>query len=110
METEPRAKKRGRWFGDERRATNRAAGRSGFDDDAADASFRPLHADEPPPPEAAAPIVLSSISEIAAPAPRGWIARLRNGLAGRWLIASPNLRGSVYMLSSLWFTPSWSAR
>ena len=73
--------------------------RSGFDDDAVDASFRPLHADEPPPPEAAPPIVLSSISKVAAP--RGWIARLRQGLARRWLTASPNLRGSVYMLSSL---------
>ncbi|WNJ90555.1 DMT family transporter [Bosea sp. 685] len=74
--------------------------RSGFDDDVSDASFRPLHADEPPA-EAAPPIVLSAISKVTAPAQRGWIARLRHGLAHRWLTASPNLRGSVYMLSSL---------
>lgn len=54
-------------------------------------------AEEPPPPP---PIVHASLDGLAGSDRRGWIARRRAILAQRWEAASPNLRGSVYMLSS----------
>jgi drug/metabolite transporter (DMT)-like permease len=75
--------------------------RAGFEDDGADASSRWSERDDPAAADSAAPIVLAEIAKVATPTPLGWIARRRRALSQRWAAASPNLRGSVYMLSSL---------
>lgn len=73
--------------------------RTGFEDDADEAPFDPPRLDDVPPEPV--PVVLGHIPGVAEPSPRGWLARRRHRLAGRWRSASPNLRGSVYMLSSM---------
>lgn len=73
--------------------------RTGFEDAAGEVAFDPPRLDDLPP--EAAPVVLGHITGVAEPSPLGWLARRRHGLARRWRIASPNLRGSVYMLSSM---------
>ena len=51
--------------------------------------------------EAAAPVVLSVVPDGAAAGIGGWLAHRRRRLRHWWRGASPNLRGSVFMLSSL---------
>jgi drug/metabolite transporter (DMT)-like permease len=82
----------------EERQTGRQ-GRADSESAAADVPFYLPQAEEPPPP--APPIVLSQIPGVVSPSPLGWIARRRNRLARRWLAASPNLRGSIYLFSSM---------
>ena len=83
----------------EERQTGRQ-GRPDFEDAADEVPFCPSQADEPPP--AATPeLVPADVAGAAALAPSGWIARHRHALADRWRGASPNLRGSFYMFSSM---------
>jgi drug/metabolite transporter (DMT)-like permease len=72
--------------------------RAGFEDDAGEATFHPVFADDTPD---TAPVVLSHIPQVAEPSPLGWLARRRNAFGKSWRAASPNLRGSVYMLASM---------
>lgn len=90
----------------EDRSSGRGRG-SGFDDDADEepSPGRSRPADEAEsalqlPVEAPAPIVLAAIPGVAEPGPSGWIASRRHRLKRWWRGATPNLRGSVFMLSS----------
>lgn len=80
----------------EERQTGRL-GRPDDEDAAGEVAFSPSQAEDPPPP----PIVLTAIPGVVTPSPLGWIARRRHGLSRRWLAASPNLRGSIYLFSSM---------
>jgi drug/metabolite transporter (DMT)-like permease len=62
-----------------------------------EAAFELSQPDETPP---SAPIVHTSLAEIQGRPGGGWIASQRAHLGQRWRAASPNLRGSAYMLSS----------
>jgi drug/metabolite transporter (DMT)-like permease len=80
-------------------------GRSGSEDDAAEASFA-LAPDEPAcmrflPCDADPPVVAAGLAKPADPPPPGWRARRRELIERWWRAASPNLRGSVYMMSAL---------
>lgn len=71
--------------------------RSEFDDPDGEAPDPPSQPDEPPP--QTQPII--AFAGATAPIAPGWVSRRRQALAGRWLAASPNLRGSFYMFSSM---------
>jgi drug/metabolite transporter (DMT)-like permease len=73
--------------------------RTGFEDDAGEAPFHPALADDPPP--EAVPVVLGRIANVVEPSPLGWLVMRRQALGKSWRAASPNLRGSAYMLSSM---------
>jgi drug/metabolite transporter (DMT)-like permease len=87
-------------WGNERRATDRAARPRGLRKRRCGRAVLPAAGRGSPPPPAP-PIVLSQIPGVVSPSPLGWIARRRNRLARRWLAASPNLRGSIYLFSSM---------
>ncbi len=73
-------------------------GRAGEGSDAAEAP--PSTGLEDRPPETP-PVVLAAIQGIADPTPLGWIAMRRQRLLRWWRGATPNLRGSLYMIGSL---------
>lgn len=79
--------------------------RSGFDDGPGDGSIRGRADDDPDPlpaqTEAAAPIVLSARPGLTEPGPSGWLAAHKHRFKRWWLGATPNLRGSIYMVSAL---------
>lgn len=68
--------------------------RSGFQDGVAEADFIPAPEEPDPPPRDAGQ------AAAAAPVP-GWLSGRRERLRHRWRQASPNLRGSIYMMSAL---------
>lgn len=72
--------------------------RHGFEDLAGDLSHSGPETDEPPPQP---PIVLSGIPGVAGGSAPSWLMRHRQGLSRRWRGASPNLRGSVFLFSSM---------
>lgn len=80
--------------------------RSGFDGDTAEIAWSRPQADviaAPEAPDAHAPIVLTAIPDVVAPAPLNWFAGRSNRLKHWWRGASGNLRGSLYMMSAMLF-------
>ncbi|WP_181832574.1 DMT family transporter [Bosea caraganae] len=78
--------------------------RADFDDDLGDGAPFGRASDEPDPLPAqsddAAPIVLASISGVTESGASGWLATRRRRFRHWWRGATPNLRGSIYMVSS----------
>lgn len=82
--------------------------RSGFDDGVGElpASARSVEAEDPEPPPAehrdeTAPVVLSAVPGVIEPGPAGWLAARRHRFIRWWRGSTPNLRGSIYMMSAL---------
>lgn len=80
---------------------------SGSDDGVGELSNPLRHAspEDAEPPESrrdeAPPIVLAAIAGVIEPGPSGWLAGRRHRLIHWWRGSTPNLRGSVYMLSAM---------
>jgi drug/metabolite transporter (DMT)-like permease len=80
--------------------------RADFDDGPGEGSMHGRFAsDEPDPlpaqPEDARPIVLAAVPGMVEPGPSGWLASRRHRFRQWWRGATPNLRGSIYMVSAL---------
>lgn len=81
-------------------------GRSDFDDGPGEGSMHGRSASDDPEPlpaqsEDPAPIVLGAIAGVAEPGPSGWLASRRHRFRHWWRGSTPNLRGSIYMVSAL---------
>jgi drug/metabolite transporter (DMT)-like permease len=82
--------------------------RAGLDDGVGElpASARSVEAEDPEPPpaenrDAVAPVVLSAVPGVSEPGPTGWLAARRHRFIRWWRGSTPNLRGSIYMMSAL---------